>query len=160
MRTWMNMPKSAALWDVWFRMDYFQEFNNLPSEPLNGPNSTAPWQRARSWMALLANTSNARMSYASCGRADQSLWPLFLMAFWPTWWGVGLALSPFSNRLTSHFIRSSARCLFFFVHASTREKTFHLLRTVKRRRRTPLQADGASEASPHKDSTTRIWSNP
>ena len=27
---------------------------------------------------------------------------------------------------------------------------------VKRRRRTPLQADGASEASPHKDSTTRI----
>jgi hypothetical protein len=27
---------------------------------------------------------------------------------------------------------------------------------VKRRRRTPLQADGASEASPHKDCTTQI----
>jgi hypothetical protein len=44
---------------------------------------------------------------------------------------VGLALGPFSNRLTSHFIRSSARCSFFFVHASTREKTFHLLRIIK-----------------------------
>jgi hypothetical protein len=43
-----------------------------------------------------------------------------------------------------------------FHAASASEPPGKRLSQVKRRRRTPLQADGASEASPHKDSTTRI----